>query len=75
MARGVDSAVLLDLLNEVRDEMRRHRALLLEALDQSRMLEETVDTRLLALNQRIGELREELEQTIKCELMLLIGDR
>ena len=69
-----DTPILLELLKEIRNETRHHRALLLEAIDQGRTMERHVDAQLLALNQRIGELKEELEQTIKSELMGLIGD-
>jgi hypothetical protein len=74
MSGSADNAVLLEMLKEIRSEMRNYRALLLESLDQGRTLERQVDTQLLAVHQRISELREELEQTIKSELMGLVGD-
>jgi hypothetical protein len=66
--------MLLEILREIRSEMRNHRALLLESVDRVQTLERYLDAQLLAMNQRIGELKDELELTIKSELMGLIGD-
>lgn len=73
MTDSVDGTLLLDLLKEVRNEMRDHRALLLESIDQARTLERHMDARLLALDQRVKELRDDLELVIKSELMGLVG--
>jgi hypothetical protein len=74
MADSMDSALLLDLLKEVRNEMRDQRALLLESIDHARTLERHMDARLLALNQSVKELKDDLELVIKSELMGLVGD-
>jgi hypothetical protein len=72
MPDDVNSAALLGVLKDIRNEMRHHRALLLEAIDQGRTLERAMDSQLLALHQRVRELKEELEQTIKGEIMMLV---
>lgn len=72
MPDDVNSAALLEVLRDIRNEMRHHRALLLEAIDQGRTLERAMDAQLLALHQRVRELKEELEQTIKGEIMMLV---
>jgi hypothetical protein len=73
MADDVNNAALLEVLNDIRKEMRHHRALLLESIDQGRMLERAMDAQSFALNQRIREVKDELEQTIKGEILMLIG--
>jgi hypothetical protein len=73
MSDDADSAALLELLKDIRNQLRHHRGLLLESIDQGRTLERIVDAQLLALHQRIRELKEELEQTIKGEIMMLIA--
>jgi hypothetical protein len=72
MPDDANSAVLLEVLKDIRNEMRHHRALLLESIDQGRTLERAVEAQLLGLHQRVRELKEELEQTIKGEIMMLI---
>jgi hypothetical protein len=79
MADNVETALVLEalkleVLNEVRQELRHHRALLMEAVDQGRSLERHLDTTLLALSKRVDELRDDLELIIKSELMGLVGD-
>jgi hypothetical protein len=69
MSENADNTELLQILREIRKEMRDHRTLLLEALAQGRSLEVHVDAQLLALDQRVKELKDELEQMIKSELM------
>jgi hypothetical protein len=71
MSESDNNALLLEVLKDIRNEMRHHRALLLESIDQVRTVERAMDAQLLALHQRIRELKEELEQTIKGELMML----
>jgi hypothetical protein len=73
MSETIDKALLITLLGEARNEVRSLRTLLLETIDQGRTLERAMDTHLLALNQRMAELKEELEQTIKMELAELVG--
>jgi hypothetical protein len=73
MPDDVTNAMLLEVLKDLRNEMRHQRALLLEALDQGRTLERAVDAQLLRLHERVREVKEELEQTIKGELLMLIG--
>ena len=72
MPDDVNSAALLEVLKDIRNELRHHRALLLESIDQGRTLERAMDAQLLALHQRVRELKEELEQTIKGEIMMLV---
>jgi hypothetical protein len=74
MAENIDNALLLQALEAVRHELKEQRALLLESIDQGRSLERYLDTRLLALNQRINELKDDVELTIKSELMGLLVD-
>jgi len=74
MANDVDNAQLLEVLKEIRAEMRHHRTLLLQSMDQGRSVEIHVDTQLLAIRQQVKELKGELELLIKSELMGLLGD-
>ena len=74
MTESADTAVLLDALAAIRKEMKEHRALLLESLHQGRSLEMHVDAHLLTVDQRVKELKHDLELTIKSELMGLFGD-
>ena len=74
MSDSGDNSLLLDLLKEIRNEMRDHRALLLESIDHGRSLERHMDAQLLALNQSVKELKDDLELVIKSELMGLVGD-
>lgn len=69
MPHDVTSAALLEVLKDVRNEMRHQRTLLLESIDQGR----TMEGQLLALHQRLREVKEELEQTIRGEIALLLG--
>jgi hypothetical protein len=73
MVDDVNNAALLEVLKDLRNEMRHQRALLLESIDQGRTLERAMEAQLLALHQRIRELKEELERTIKGEFMMLLG--
>jgi hypothetical protein len=79
MTEAEDTALVLEafkleVLKEVRQELRDHRALLLEAIDQGRWLERHLDTTLLALSKRLEEVRDDLELVIKSELMGLVSD-
>jgi len=67
-------ALKLEVLKEVRQELRDHRALLMEAIDQGQSLERHLDTTLLALSKRVDELRDDVELIIKSELMGLVAD-
>jgi hypothetical protein len=73
-ADRTDNALLLQVLNEVREELRHHRALLLESIDQGRSLERHVDVTLLAIGKQFEELKDDLELMIRSELMGLAGD-
>jgi hypothetical protein len=73
MSDDANTTALLEALKDIRDEMRHHRALLLESIDHGRTLERAMDAQLLALHQRIRELKEELERTIKGEVAMLIA--
>jgi hypothetical protein len=74
MTSDVNSARLLEVLKEIRAEMGHHRTLLLQSIDQGRSLEMLVDMQLLAISQRVNELKGELELMIKSELMGIFGD-
>jgi hypothetical protein len=74
MTSSIDTAVLLDALAAIRNEMKEHRALLLESINQGRSLEMHVDAHLLTVDQRVKELKHDLELMIKSELMGLFGD-
>jgi hypothetical protein len=73
MSEEDTNSVLLEALKDLRNEMRHQRALLVEALDQGRTLERAMDAQLLRLHQRIRELKEELDQTIRGEIVMLMG--
>ncbi|HEY1243758.1 MAG TPA: hypothetical protein VGF29_02910 [Hyphomicrobiaceae bacterium] len=73
-ADRTDNALLLQVLNEVREELRHHRALLLESIDQGRSVERHVDVTLLAIGKQFEELKDDLELMIRSELMGLAGD-
>jgi hypoxanthine-guanine phosphoribosyltransferase len=73
MPDDASNAALLEVLMDIRNEMRHQRALLLESIDQGGTLERAMDAQSLALNQRIREAKEELEQTIKGEMLMLMG--
>ena len=74
MPESADTATLLDVLEEIRKEMREQRALLRESIHQGRSLEMHVDAHLLTVDQRVKELKHDLELMIKSELMGLFGD-
>ena len=74
MTHDVDNAQLLGVLKEVRAEMQHQRTLLLQSIDQGRSLEMHVDMQLLAISQRVKELKGELELMIKSELLGVFGD-
>jgi hypothetical protein len=74
MIHDVDNAQLLGVLKEVRAEMQHQRTLLLQSIDQGRSLEMHVDMQLLAISQRVNELKGELELMIKSELLGVFGD-
>jgi fumarate hydratase class II len=73
MPDEVNTAVLLEILKDLRNELRHQRALLLETVDQGRALERLMDAHHLALHQRLSELKQELEQTIKGEITMLMA--
>jgi hypothetical protein len=73
MSETTDNTVLLDALQDIRRELRDHRTLLLESIAQGRSLEMHVDTQLLVLDQRVKELKDDLELLIKSELLGLLG--
>jgi hypothetical protein len=72
MTDDANCTALLQVLTDIRNEIRHQRALLLESIDQGRTLERAVDAQLLALHQRVREVKEEVEQTIKGEILMLI---
>jgi len=74
MTDNVDNAALLEILREVRKEMRDHRTLLLDSIAQGRSFETLVDAHLLAIDQRVKELKDDLELMIRSELIGLLGD-
>ncbi len=72
MSDTVDNAMLLETLELIRKELRDHRALLLDSITQGRSLEMHVDTQLMVLDQRVKELKDDLELMIKSELLGLL---
>jgi hypothetical protein len=74
MADNVDNTLMLEVLKEVRQEMRDQRALLLQSIDYGRSFERHLDAQLLAIHQRLNEVKDDLELTIKSEIMGLIGE-
>jgi hypothetical protein len=73
MRDEANTAVLLEIVRDLGNELRHQRALLLETIEQGRALERLVDAHHLSLHQRLSELKEELEQTIKGEITMLIA--
>jgi hypothetical protein len=74
MTDDVDNAQLLGVLKEIRAEMQHQRTLLLQSVDQGRSLELHVDMQLLAISQRVNEVKGELELLIKSKLLGVFGD-
>jgi hypothetical protein len=74
MTEPAGTALLLEVLEELRKEMREHRALLLECLEQGRSIETHLDAYALEINQRVSDLKDVLELMIRSELMGLAGD-
>jgi hypothetical protein len=74
MSESVDTTVLLEVFGDIRKEMREHRTLLLESIAQGRSFEMQVDAHLLALDQRVKELKDDLEVLIRSEVIGLLGD-
>ncbi|HEX6000313.1 MAG TPA: hypothetical protein VFZ16_13125 [Hyphomicrobiaceae bacterium] len=73
----IDFAQPLEALNEalrdLRSEMLGQRALLMKAIDQGHALERHVEFRLLAIK-RLGEVKDDLELTIRREMICLVGE-
>ena len=69
----VENATLLEILREIRKEMRDHRTLLLDSIAHGRSFEMLVDAHLLALDQRVKELKNDLELIIRSELIGLLA--
>ncbi|KAB2918483.1 MAG: hypothetical protein F9K29_07910 [Hyphomicrobiaceae bacterium] len=62
MAEVPDNALLLAVLQEIRQEQNKQRALLLQTVDYLRKMEQRLDARIVAA-------RDDLELMLKSELM------
>ena len=61
--------LMLSLLRDIRKEQTDQRTLLLSVAEAVRRLETRQDKRILALENRIADLRDDLELMLKSELM------
>src|SRR5262245_44512403 len=69
MTDNVDDALMLEILKDIRKEQRDHRVLLLQLAEHSRRLEQRMETQFLAVNQRLNQLKDDLELMVKSELL------
>ena len=61
--------LVLTILRDMRKEQADHRTLLLGVVESLRRLEARSDKRMLALETRLGDLRDDLELMLKSELL------
>ncbi len=61
--------LVLTILREMRKEQADHRTLLLGVVDSLRRLEARSGKRMLALETRLADLREDLELMLKSEML------
>lgn len=61
--------LVLTILREMRKEQADHRVLLLGVVDSLRRLEARSDKRMLALETRLADLRDDLELMLKSEML------
>lgn len=81
MAEKIDNTLLLEVLKEIRKELRDQRSLLLKTSEYVRKLDQHTETRFLSverkvlnIEERIGALKDDLELMIKSELMGALGN-
>jgi hypothetical protein len=80
VAEIVDSALLLEVLKEIWKEVREQRVLLLKANEAVGNLgggaearHQAADRRIAGVEERLGDLRDDLGPTIKSELASALG--
>ena len=74
MAKSADNALMLEILKDLRKEVRDVRTLVLQLADRTRRLEQYQETQFVAVNQRLNGLKDDLELMIKSELMGRLGN-
>lgn len=65
----VDTTLVLNVLKEIRAEQASQRTLALQTVDYLRRIKKRLDDRLVALDGRLGSLKDDLELMVKAELM------
>ena len=68
-AETVDNSLLLEVLKDIQKQLAEQRTLLLQSIERSRRLEQHMDTQLIAINQRLSGLKDDVELMLKAELM------
>ena len=81
MVENVDSALLLEVLKEIRKDVRDQRTLAVMTAEHVRKLDRLTEVRFIAVerrivdvDERIGVLKDDLELMIKSELMGALGN-
>jgi hypothetical protein len=74
MAESTDNTPLLEMLEDLRKEMRHQRALLVESIDLGHSIEGQLNAHLMEISQRIRELKDDLELMIRSELIGFLGN-
>jgi len=65
--------LVLSLLRDIRKDLADQRNLLLQSVDRTSRIENRIDAKMLAFEQRLNHLRDDLELMIKAELMGRLG--
>ncbi len=65
--------LVLSLLREIRKNMADQRTVLLQSIDRTSRMEIRLEAKMLAFEQRLNNLRDDLELMIKAELMGRLG--
>ena len=61
--------LMLSLLRDIRKDLADQRTLLLQSIDRTNRMENRLESKVLAFEQRLAHLRDDLELMIKAELM------
>lgn len=65
--------LVLSLLREIRKDMADQRTVLLQSIDRSSRMEIRLEAKMVAFEQRLNNLRDNLKLMIKAELMGRLG--